>query len=294
MGLVAVIARKPRLSMPEWIECIRRIENLRRPVPKEGMNPFTGSPKTFHPRRDEADILRDDSVVGGIEASPEFDDDGELHVYGSDSNDEAVRATVSAVAKQLNANMEWLPDECSTESSVSLSRLLQVVSPPIRPVEAGEGNDWAAIEEKLGTGLPTDYKAYIRTFGTGCLDGFIWVFNPFSANPNLNLFHRIEASLQALRQLRAQDASEVSYPLFPEAGGLLPWGATDNGDGLSWLTMGKPDEWSIVVNAARDPRTEHYTSGMADSLAQLLVGAAVSRIFPDDFRDSEHTFVAVR
>lgn len=32
-----------------------------------------------------------------------------------------------------------------------------------------------------------------------------------------------------------------------ELGGLLPWGATSNGDLLCWLTDGDPDTWPTVV-----------------------------------------------
>lgn len=172
---------------------------------------------------------------------------------------------------------------------MSLVELTAIVPPPSTPVDSG--GSWASVEAKLGTGLPGDYKAYIEAFGTGCLDDFIWVFNPFSRNPNLNLLTRSEAALRALKELQSQHADEVSYPLFPAAGGLLPWGATDNGDVLYWLTMGQPDEWSVVVNAARDPRTEQHPAGMSVFLAKILKGAIVSRIFPDDFPGDEHLFV---
>ncbi len=172
---------------------------------------------------------------------------------------------------------------------MSIEMLTAIVLPPSVPVDSG--GSWASVEAKLGTRLPSDYRAYIETFGSGCLDDFIWVFNPFSTNPNLNLHARSEAALQALRELQSQHASEVSYPLFPAVAGLLPWGATDNGDVLYWLTMGPPDEWDVVVNAARDARTERYAAGMTAFLAKILEGEATSRIFPTDFPSSDHSFV---
>lgn len=171
---------------------------------------------------------------------------------------------------------------------MKLDELTEVISPPSAPVDAG--GSWASVEANLGTSLPSDYKAYVEAYGTGCLDDFIWVFNAFSKNLNLNLLARCEASLRALKELQSRHASEVSYPLFPAAGGLLPWGATDNGDVLYWLTEGQPDEWSIVVNAARDPRTERYPTSMSIFLAKILKREIVSHILPDDFPGDEHSF----
>jgi hypothetical protein len=170
-------------------------------------------------------------------------------------------------------------------------KLRNILSPPLVPVEKGDRNSWPSIEQTLGIGLPLDYKLYIETYGSGCLDGFIWVLNPFSSNPNLNLLHGRESALRALQVLREQKAYELPYPLFPETGGILPWGLTDNGDVLYWLTKGEPGEWTVVVNASREPRTEHYPYSMTEFLAKILGRQIVSAIFPDDFPDKVHSLV---
>lgn len=38
---------------------------------------------------------------------------------------------------------------------------------------------WSKIETKLGTSLPEDYKNFIKTYGTGGIDNFIWILTPF-------------------------------------------------------------------------------------------------------------------
>ena len=138
--------------------------------------------------------------------------------------------------------------------------------------------------------MPLDYKGYINAFGTGCLDDFIWVLNPFSSNRYLSLFSQGEAALQALRELQSDFGFEVPHPLFPEPGGLLPWGTTDNGDVLYWLTEGRPDDWPVVANAARGPEVERYAMGMSAFLAKVLTREIVSGILPDDFPGEEHSF----
>src|SRR5262245_39190825 len=112
---------------------------------------------------------------------------------------------------------------------MSLDHLIRVVRPPAQPAEVG--SSWGDVENMAGTRQPKDYKDLVTAFGTGCFDEFLWVFNPFSQNRHLNFFEQLGARLRSLRELQAKWGSEeVSYPLFPEPGGLLPWGASDNGD----------------------------------------------------------------
>lgn len=175
---------------------------------------------------------------------------------------------------------------------MALVDLIREVAAPKNPVATGP-LAWGEIEARLGCALPDDYKEYIETFGLGCLDGFLYVFSPFSENRNLNLFAQVETRLAALRELKASSRDEVQYPLFPETGGLLPWGASDNGDVLFWLTEGQANEWGVVINAGRDARCEEYAGGMAYVLSQLLSGAAVSKIFPVDFPSNQPAFVSL-
>jgi hypothetical protein len=37
--------------------------------------------------------------------------------------------------------------------------------------------------------------------------------------------------------------------VFPEPGGLLPWGYTIDGFALCWLTNGTPDKWTVVADS---------------------------------------------
>ena len=46
--------------------------------------------------------------------------------------------------------------------------------------------------------------------------------------------------LAAYRQTRARFPERLPLPPFPEQGGVLPLGRTDNGDELYWVTQGPP------------------------------------------------------
>lgn len=161
------------------------------------------------------------------------------------------------------------------------------------PIEIGTVETWSAIEKSIGIVLPRDYKEYIGVFGTGCIGDFLWPLNPFSENKYLNLVKAMDGLLFALRTLKEEFGdSQCPYLLYPEPEGLLPWGITDNGDGLFWLTVGPPDNWVVVINEARAPLYEEYKESMTGFLAKLIEGKIVSEIIPADFLNRNVLFVS--
>jgi hypothetical protein len=189
----------------------------------------------------------------------------------------------------------------------ALSALKRAIPPPLNtPSEV----DWPHVESTIGVALPSDYKQLIASYGCGSFDDFLWVHHPTSTNPNLNLVQQVEERLWPLRVLRGERTlagpggmhargveEEVSlpYPLFPEPGGVLPWGATDNADVCYWLTTPDgPDAWPVLLNATRDPEDWYEFQG---SLTEFLYATFVERrpnpIFPDDVPSSSPTFESV-
>ncbi len=176
---------------------------------------------------------------------------------------------------------------------MTLESLCKVMPPPPVPIETGGIEEWLVVEEAVGISLPNDYKQYIRVFGTGCIGGFLWPLNPFSENDNLNLLKGMVAILGALRSLKDKWGDrQCPYPLYPEPGGLLPWGVTDNGDVLFWLTEGCSDEWSVVINEARAPVYEEYEESITGFLTKLVLREIVSEIIPPGFLDRDALFVS--
>ncbi|HNW08045.1 MAG TPA: SMI1/KNR4 family protein [Verrucomicrobiota bacterium] len=174
---------------------------------------------------------------------------------------------------------------------MSLASLLTVLLPPPQPVEVPTTEDWRAIESLLGE-LPADYKAFVERFGTGKINEFILVLNPASKNPYLNLVREMEPILSALREL-IQSGEPCPFPLHPESGGLLPFGKTDNGDALFWLTQGEPDKWHVVVNSARDATYERFECDATDFLAGILTRQLRCAVFHESFPTGPAEFAAV-
>ena len=68
-----------------------------------------------------------------------------------------------------------------------LERLRQLLPPPANPVEPGRPDGWAKVEAALGTGLPGDFKGFTELYGSGTVDDFLYLFNPFAQGPDGNL-----------------------------------------------------------------------------------------------------------
>lgn len=96
-----------------------------------------------------------------------------------------------------------------------------------------------------------DYKDFIGIYGTGGVDKFLWILTPFVQDENVNFFKRLKIINKAYLELRQRFPQYYKHKVFPEVGGLLPWAYTDNDDELYWLTIGKPNEWHIIVYETR-------------------------------------------
>jgi hypothetical protein len=137
---------------------------------------------------------------------------------------------------------------------------------------------WAPIEAELGTLLPQDYKDYARIYGSGRFLQFLRVNVPRTGHPNI----RLESEIPVVCRIFAEfDLDERPYPLWPEPGGLLPFGRTDDGDILFWLQRGVPDEWPIVVWGRGLWNYELFECGLTDFLAGLATGAILPKDFPE-------------
>ena len=53
-----------------------------------------------------------------------------------------------------------------------LERLRRLLPPPAEALEPGRPDGWPAVEAALGTGLPSDFKAFTELYGSGTF----WTF----------------------------------------------------------------------------------------------------------------------
>jgi len=130
------------------------------------------------------------------------------------------------------------------------------------------------VEKSIGLRLPADYKLLLEDFGSGYFNGFLYPFNSFIVDPLLQLEIASSKYAEIDRRNRAGGIS-IPCPIYPEPGGMLAWGKSDNGDVLFWLTdpTDEPDRWAIVASESRGPRWFAHPGPMSEFLVDLLTEA---------------------
>lgn len=173
-----------------------------------------------------------------------------------------------------------------------LDRLRAIAPPPAEPLEPGAPDRWPQVEAALATALPGDYKAFTDLYGSGKFDDFLYLLNPFARDEAGNLLHEKDAMLAAYAESRAKFPQRLPLPPYPEPGGLLPLGRSDNGNELYWLTEGEPAAWGVVAFAARSTRHEVHRLPVTAFLARLLSAELDTQVFPDSLLGRRsHEFV---
>jgi hypothetical protein len=162
---------------------------------------------------------------------------------------------------------------------MSIDAVLRMLRPPLEPRELPTAPDWESAERQLGK-LPDDYKGFVAKFGTGQIDDFLWVYTPSASSEHLNLVRQAPIQLKILEDMKNRLEPD-SLQQYPDR--LLPFGRSDNGDALYWVTEGKPADWTVLVHDPRAPRWETFELNMTDFISSVLKRKITCTIFPDDF-----------
>ncbi len=161
---------------------------------------------------------------------------------------------------------------------MAIEDLMAILPPPLTPRYPGTSERWATAEARLGFHFPTDFKDFIRLYGSGWLVGDYQILNPMvtpweNAPADLGgltvsfdvLSRHVLASLgraapwegwlldvAAISGVYSEaraitgDTARFPYPVWPPIGGMLPWAASNEAGALMWLTEGEPDSWPVV------------------------------------------------
>jgi hypothetical protein len=160
-----------------------------------------------------------------------------------------------------------------------------LIATPLPQESRPSRTDWSDVTQRLGTELPTDYKELITTLGVGCINEFVYILSPFSSFQNLE--HAVYRSrTMHARFVETLGVDDITYPIFPKPGGLLPWGSSWDDDTFHWITNGgDPDSWPVFVEGRYGERGE-YPLTMTEFLVESLRGEiALPDIFPDGTLD---------
>lgn len=125
-----------------------------------------------------------------------------------------------------------------------LDDLVQLFGLP--PAREPSPDDWAEVENYLGSALPGDFKAFLDAYGTGAICGELVVFHPLGSSPLLDRMRKIHESFG---QSWRRDSDEYPFRFHPASGGLISWGYDYSGDEhFFWPCDPNPDRWKIVTN----------------------------------------------
>lgn len=172
-----------------------------------------------------------------------------------------------------------------------LESLAGILPPPARPVDVPTAEDWRTAEEALGRRLPSDYKALVERYGAGTIDGFLHVLNPSGRHEPARLVPAVDRLSAGFREIRTTIPDEVPYPIHPEAGGLLPWAFSDNGDVFFWSTeSADSDSWPIVLAEAGGPGWATHPGPATRLLADLLRRSYRPPFLPSGFPSAAPAF----
>lgn len=179
----------------------------------------------------------------------------------------------------------------SMDYIIELKKLLKK---PNKVYSIGSEKEWSQIQKKLGIFFPKDYIAFINYYGTGGMGDFLWFLTPFEEDENVNYKKRSSIMLDAYQESKIKFPEYYFYKLYPEKNGLLPFGYTDNGDELYWLTKGNAEQWHIVIYESRSPEFYYYSMGLAEFLCKMIKGEISCEIFESDIFYSGMEYTAVK
>ena len=157
-----------------------------------------------------------------------------------------------------------------------IDALLNVVPPPDHPFEAYAA-PWEQIEQAIGTVLPQDYKEFVRQYGCGYFMKFLKIYVPVSEYKYRRIIPHIRDIEYYIGPIEGS-----GYVCWPNPGGLIPFGQTDNGDRLFWLAQGAPDDWPVIVWDRGDQKFERFDCDMTTFLAGLASDEILPVGFPGD------------
>lgn len=166
---------------------------------------------------------------------------------------------------------------------MSISDLHRAITPPVRPLYAATPESWVAAETALSVALPREYYEVATTYGCGRFWGEdttdFTLFNPGAPD----YLSEVEFECQRLREAKEHsDPEDFTFAVFPNKGGLLPYGLDDQNVRFCWRTGSAPDSWPIVImwDWGQDGFLE-FGMPLTDFLAGILTRSITLRCWPE-------------
>lgn len=172
---------------------------------------------------------------------------------------------------------------------MGIERIKEIMAVPAHKMDS-VGHQWDLFPSDLAMTLPTVYKEFLSAYGTGVINEFLWILNPFSANKNLNIekMRYYQFSYRHMQEVFPDDY-ERNVP-----GSFLTWASTDNGDGVFWvIDGGHSNEWQVGIHSSDQGEEELTGLNTTQFFESLVKNTLKSLILPRQFLESEKIFISV-
>ena len=125
-----------------------------------------------------------------------------------------------------------------------------------------------------------DPKRFINTYGSGIISNFLHIRTPFSKSSPGNLLQAAPLTLAAYAATVEMIEKQFQFAIYPKQGGLFPFGKSDNGDDLYWITAPTPSKYPIFVEGSRGSAYEIHQLQLTTFLHRLLSGELTRKSSP--------------
>jgi hypothetical protein len=170
-----------------------------------------------------------------------------------------------------------------------LRELRKLLPVPESPIDTDE-SVLAQNVEVLNVQFPEDYLSYGRVYGSGTISvrSYSWeIYSPFRTSYPQFVNDFVEAQ-SVYRE--AMDNFHVPLGLFPEPGGLLPFGHRDE-KYFTWKTDGQPDDWKVVeIWLYEDDGYQEFDMGFTEFLISVLKRTIQIPGFKSDWKKTDISF----
>ncbi|GAA2614246.1 hypothetical protein [Paractinoplanes durhamensis] len=148
-------------------------------------------------------------------------------------------------------------------TATSTQALLEIIrwSAPPAPV------NWRAVQKAVGVTYPAEFREVADALPPGSFQTFLSLLHPTSHKPRVYA----EELLGYAGMLSSSADSSFPYPIYPAAGGLLPWAVVGFDYIICWLTEGDdPDAWPVVICSAHLSEWQVHRMSTAEFLRAVL------------------------
>lgn len=161
-----------------------------------------------------------------------------------------------------------------------LDRLKRILIPTTKD----ENSIYNHEDDLLEKGLPKDYIDFLKIYGLGSVDNFLWILSPLTKNNHLNLFFKTKQIFATFDEEEYPQVSGLIHYLKRNLSFLV--GISENGDYI-FYTYDEPKERITVIDN-RFGEGEYFLLGFSEFILNMVTGKMNSNILTMDLFENKN------